>query len=95
VYKVDGSISPPLYYLQDLMKAKIDGTFYKEQLYKTTPPDFKKDFFEIEKVISVKKFQGKKFYLVKFLFYSAKFNQYIPEENMKFSEDLSINQINE
>jgi hypothetical protein len=77
------------------MKAKIDGTFYKEQLYKTTPPDFKKDFFEIEKVISVKKFQGKKFYLVKFLFYSAKFNQYIPEENMKFSEDLSINQINE
>ena len=70
------------------MKEKIGGTYYKEQLYKTEPPDFKKNFFEIEKVISVKQFQGKKYYFVKFLYYSAKFNQFIPEENMKFSEDL-------
>ena len=70
------------------MKEKIDGSYYKEQLFKTVKPDYKNNFFEIEKVISVKKFQGKKYYLVKFLYYGAKFNQFIAEENMKFSEDL-------
>jgi hypothetical protein len=69
------------------MKDKVEGTYYKEQLFKTSAPDYKNNFFEIEKVLEIKKYQGKKFYLVKFLYYSSKFNQYIPEENMKFSED--------
>jgi hypothetical protein len=61
------------------MGDKVEGRFYREQLYPSIKPDYKSNFFEIEKVI------GKKFYLVKFLYYSSKFNEYIPEENMKFS----------
>jgi hypothetical protein len=87
VYKVDSTLSPTLFYLQDLMKDKVAGTYYKEQLFKTDPPNFKKNLFEIEKIIGTKTVKGKKFFFVKFLYYSSKFNQYIPEENMQFSED--------
>jgi hypothetical protein len=90
VDKVDSSVSPPLYYLKDLMKDKLNGAYYKEQLFKTSAPNYQKNFFEVEKVIATKKYNGKKFYLVKFLYYGSKFNQYIPEENMKFSEDSNI-----
>ncbi len=88
VYKIDSTITPELYYLCDLMKDKVDGTFYKEQLTISTKPDYKNNFFEVEKILHEKKFAGKKYYLVKFLYYSSKFNQYIPEENMIFSKDL-------
>jgi hypothetical protein len=67
------------------MGDKVEGRFYREQLYPSIKPDYKSNFFEIEKVIGEKKVKGKKFYLVKFLYYSSKFNEYIPEENMKFS----------
>ena len=70
------------------MKENIDGSFYKEQLTLMSKPDYKNNFFEVEKVLHVKKFKGEKYFFVKFLYYSSKFNQYIPEKNMKFSEDL-------
>jgi len=88
VYKIDSTLSPELYYLRDLMKDIVDGSFYKEQLTKTSKPDYKTNFFEVEQIIKTKKFQNKTFYLVKFLYYGSKFNQYIPSENMKFLEDL-------
>jgi hypothetical protein len=69
------------------MGDKVEGKFYREQLYPGTEPDYKSNFFEVEKVVSEKKVKGKKFYLVKFLYYSSKFNKYIPEENMKFASD--------
>jgi hypothetical protein len=71
----------------DLMKDEKPGHYYREQLIKTEAPDFEQNFFEVEKVLSEKKVRGKKYYLVKFLYYPDKFNEYIPEENMKFSED--------
>jgi hypothetical protein len=70
------------------MKDIVDGSFYKEQLTLTSKPDYKNNFFEVEKILKEKTFAGKKYYLVKFLYYSSKFNQYIPEENMKFSKDF-------
>ncbi len=79
---------PELYYVRDLMKDIVESSYYKEQLTITSKPDYKKNYFEVEKIIQEKTFRGKKFFLVKFLYYSSKFNQYIPEENMKFSEDL-------
>jgi AAA+ superfamily predicted ATPase len=46
-------------------------------------PNYKEDFFEVEKVLGKKKIKDKTFYLVKYLYYPSKFNQYIPEENFK------------
>jgi hypothetical protein len=83
---IEASLSPPLYSLVDLMNDKVDGRFYKEQLFRGSEPDYKTNFFEVEKVIGEKKIKGKKYFLVKFLYYGSKFNEFIPEENMKFSE---------
>jgi hypothetical protein len=71
----------------DLMKEPKPGHYYREQLIPTDPPDFEKNYFEVEKVISEKKIRGKKYYLVKFLYYPDKFNEYIPEENMKTADN--------
>ena len=87
ISKIDALINPPLFSLQDLMKDKVPGHFYKEQLLKTEKPNFAQNFFEVEKVLKEKTIKGKKFYLVKFLYYPSKFNEYIPEENMKFGND--------
>jgi len=62
VYKIDSAIKPELYFLRDLMKENIDGSFYKEQLTLTSKPDYKNNFFEVEKVLHVKKFKGEKYF---------------------------------
>ncbi len=80
--KIDASINPPLFSLIDLMKDPVPGHFYQEQLTVAPSPNYKKDFFEVEKVIDTKIIKKKKFYLVKFLYYPSKFNQLIPEENL-------------
>lgn len=62
------------------MKDEVKGFFYKEQLTKIQPP--KEDrIFEVEEVLKTKTVKKKKWCLVKYLFYPAKFNQWIPEEN--------------
>ena len=66
------------------MKDKVPGHFYRQQLVASDAPDFKNNFFEVEKVIKEKISRGKKYYLVKFMYYPNKFNEYVPEENMKF-----------
>ena len=65
------------------MKDKVPGHYYFEQLTKAPVPDYKSDFFLVEKIISKKVVRRKVFYLVKFLYYPSKFNQYIPEKNLK------------
>ena len=65
------------------MKDNVPGSFYKEQLVKTEKPDYKTSFFEIEQILGSKKVKGKKYILVKFLYYPSKFNEYIPEDNLK------------
>ena len=64
------------------MKDKVPGHFYAEQLTKAPTPNYKEDVFFVEKVLGQKKVKGKIFYLVKFLYYPLKFNQYIPAENL-------------
>ena len=80
-------MKPALYTLIDLMKDEKPGHFYREQLIEAETPNFEQNYFEIEKVISEKKVRGKKYYLVKFLYYPSKFNEYIPEENMKTGQN--------
>ena len=83
ISQVDARVLPPLFSLIALMKDKIPGHFYFEQLTKAPIPDYKSDFFLVEKILNKKVVRGKSFYLVKFLYYPSKFNQYISEENLK------------
>ena len=64
------------------MKDKIEGHFYQEQLTKAPVPDYKKDFFFVEKILHEKQTKGQKYYFVKFLYYPSKFNQYVPAKNL-------------
>jgi hypothetical protein len=83
VNSVNASVKPPLFSLIDLMKDPVPGFFYREQLTLAPKPDYKTDFFAIEKVLKTVTKNKKKFFLVKYLFYPSKFNQFIPEENLK------------
>lgn len=82
VEEVEAGVHPELFKLIDLMKDPVPGFYYQDQLKKTNPPTEER-LFEVEKVLQTKKVKGKKFYLCKFLFYPAKFNLWIPEENME------------
>ena len=64
----------------------MPGHYYKEQLTLAPKPDYKNDFFAIEKVIKTMKRKKKKYYFVKYLYYPSKFNQFIPEENLKIGD---------
>jgi len=75
---------PPMFKLVDLLKDSVKGLFYREQLTKSPAPK-SSDYFFVEKILGQKKIQGKKHYLVKYLFYPSKFNQYVPEENLKMN----------
>jgi len=81
VKEVLAQTKPELFKLKDLLDDEVPGFFYKEQLRKTGPADESRAF-EVEKVLKTKTEKKKKWYLCKFLFYPAKFNQWIPEENM-------------
>jgi hypothetical protein len=67
------------------MKDKVPGHFYQEQLTKAPEPNYKKDFFFVEKVLSEKILKGQKYFFVKFLYYPSKFNQYVRAEDLKTS----------
>jgi hypothetical protein len=71
------------------MKDKVPGHYYKEQLTRAPTPNYQKDFFFVEKILGEKIFRKKKYYLVKFLYYPSKFNEYVPAENFKSSKDYS------
>jgi len=83
VSAVNASVNPPLFSLIDLLKDPVNGFYYREQLTVAPEPDYKKDFFAIEKVIKTVKRHKKNFFLVKYLYYPSKFNQFIPAENLK------------
>ncbi len=82
---MNASVDPPLFSLIDLMKDPVPGFYYKEQLTLAPKPDYKNDFFAVEKILKTVIKNKKKFFLVKYLFYPSKFNQFIPEENLKVS----------
>ena len=79
--QVLSEIKPVMFKLVDLMNDPVDGTFYHEQLTKSIPPE-KQEYFFIEKILGRKKIKGKQHVLVKYLYYPAKFNRYILEENI-------------
>lgn len=74
--------TPVMFKLKDLLKDEVPGQFYSQQLTKSPPPKAS-DYFFVEKVLGQKKIKGVIHYLVKYLYYPNKFNQYIPKANFK------------
>ena len=74
-----------MFKLVDLLNDSVPGTFYREQLTKSPPPN-DQEYFLVEKILARKKIKGKKHVLVKYLYYPNKFNRYIPEENMVYGD---------
>ena len=64
----------PYYYLKDLNNEKLQGTFYQEELQKTTQDDL----YTIEKILKTNK---NKVY-VKFKGYSNDFNQWVNKSDI-------------
>lgn len=79
---------PTLYKLIDLLKDPVQGHYYKEELVKCDAPNYEKDVFFIEKILHKKTVKKQTYFLVKYLFYPNKFNEWIPEENLIVSKDL-------
>ena len=80
--------NPVLYSLVDLLKKPIEGHFYSDQLTKTQKPK-NESFFLIEKILGHKVVNKKKYFLVKFLYYDDRFNEYVLESDMTQNfEDL-------
>jgi hypothetical protein len=67
------------------MGATLDGFYYSEQLTKTVKPDYKKDYFFVERVLREETINGKKYFEVKFLYYPNKFNLLVPAKDIKKS----------
>ena len=65
---------PVTYHLTDLMNEKIAGKFYAQELIKAKTPEF----YQIEKILDTKKTKrGGVRYLVKWVGYPSKFNQWV------------------
>lgn len=64
VKDVLSEVNPPLYKLQDLMNAEVPGFYYGKQLTKTKKPE-DENYFLVEKILSEKLINNKKFFLVK------------------------------
>ena len=82
VSEVLAQIQPVMFKLIDLMKDKVEGQFYRQQLTKSPPPKAS-DYFFVEKILGQKKIKGVNHFLVKYLYYPNKFNQYVPSTNFK------------
>ena len=75
VYKIESinNSEPVTYILKDLQDEILEGSFYAEELQKTS-----QEIFRIEKVLRKRKINGIEQGLVKWIGYSDKFNEWLP-----------------
>ena len=70
-----------LYRLIDLQKKPVEGYFYKAQLTQAQKPKDENYFF-IDEILGHKIIKKKKYYLVKYLYYDDRFNEYVLESDI-------------
>lgn len=85
------NISPELYQLEDLMKSPLPGYYYGKQLTPTQAPNYKKDYFLIEKYLKTKTIKGQKFHLAKYLYYPNKFATWVSDKDVITGASLNSN----
>jgi hypothetical protein len=72
---------PIIYFIEDLDKHEILGSFYKEELTKVKKGE--EDYWEIEKVIKSRIKNGKREYFIKFRGYDNKHNRWVSDLKRK------------
>ena len=77
IHKINNS-TPVTYILEDLQNEIIEGSFYNEELQKTS-----QEVFRLEKVLRKKKINGIEHGLVKWIGYSDKFNEWLPVSKLQ------------
>ena len=80
--EIRAEVNPVMFKLVDLMNDSVPGQFYKQQLTKSPAPK-NSDYFFVEKILGKKRIGGIQHFLVKYLYYPNKFNQYVPVSNFK------------
>ena len=80
IYKIHiiNNSTPVTYILEDLQGEIIVGSFYNEELQKTS-----QEVFRIEKVLRKKKINGIEHGLVKWIGYGDKFNEWLPVSKLQ------------
>ncbi len=80
VFTVDQVLKtvPVTYKLIDFNNDPITGSFYDQELQKTTVPEH----YEVEKILETRKVGKKKQHLIKYLGWPSKFNQWIDESQI-------------
>lgn len=86
IAKVEASVSPPVYYLNDLKDDPVPGHFYQQQLRLAQDP--KTILFEIEDVLKTRTRKGKKESLVKYMFYPEKFSEWKTKKDIQNGPDI-------
>ena len=71
---------PPVYKIFDYGKEPVTGVFYESELVKIVKPE---EIYKIEKILRRRKRNNQKEYFVKWLGYPEKFNQWIPQSDLK------------
>lgn len=61
-----------MFQLKDILNDKVPGYFYREELTKSEPLSFEKNYFFVEKILKTKYVKKEKWCLVKYLFYGNK-----------------------
>jgi len=87
VSEVFAQKSPPLFQLEDILNEKLPRFYYREELTKSAPLSYNKDYFLWKKIIKTKIVKGEKLCLVKYLHYSDK-----AFKSTAFNLDLKLRQ---
>lgn len=80
IFKINKVLNtdPITYEIKDAGGEAVEGCFYEEELQKVMPPEK----YKIEEILAEKKVGRKKFYLIKWLGYPEKFNQWIQDKHI-------------
>jgi len=76
---------PPIFKLVNILNEPVPGYFYREELTKSEPLDYSKDYFMVEKIVKTKYVKGTKYCLLKYLFYPSRFNEWVKDSDIKRS----------
>ena len=71
--------NPITYTLKEHNGQELEGSFYEQEMLKTTEPDF----YEVEEVLKTRKKNGKTQHFVKYLGWPKKYNSWVDAENLR------------
>ena len=88
VYKTSVRDGCVVFYIRDLLGEEIRGSFYRQQLQKAMVRDT--DLYQYEKVIGRKTVKGRKYYQIRWAYYSKKFDEWVTKQQFSMLKKVLI-----